>query len=186
MFRHRARLATSDNLKETTVQIFIRIAALVLGLAGLASAGHAENVNKVFDQWRVNCVDSKEDGRVCALMAGLVNNKKAVIFRWAISPDQSKANKITITTLTGVRVADGIAVQFGQSEPVRIPYQMCMPKFCAAEIPFSDTWLKTLKASKGFSVRIKAANGKELKYDINLNKFTAAYDFFSAEAAKTN
>jgi invasion protein IalB len=169
------------------VRIFIRIAALVLGLVGLASAGHAENINKVFEQWRVNCVDTKDKSRDCALMAGLVNAKKAVIFRWAISPaDNGKGNKITITTLTGVRVSDGIAVQFGDSEPVRIPFLLCMPKFCAAEIPFSDTWLKTLKASKGFSVRIMAANGKELKYDLSLNKFTAAYDFYSEQSAKTN
>jgi invasion protein IalB len=83
-------------------------------------------------------------------------------------------------------VSDGIAVRFGQSEPVRIPYKMCMPKFCAAEIPFSDTWLKTLKASKGLSVAITSANGKELKYDLSLSKFTAAYDFYTEEAAKAN
>ena len=120
-------------------------------------------------------------------MAGLVNAKKNVIFRWAISPDKdSKGNLITITTLTGVRVSDGIAVQFGQSDPVRIPYRLCMPKFCVAEIPFSDSWLKTLKASKGFTVRVMSANGKELKYDLNLSKFSAAYDFYTAETAKTN
>lgn len=169
------------------MQIIIRIAALVLGLAGLAAAVHAENVNKTFEQWRVNCVDTKDKGRACALMNGLVNSKKTVVFRWSIIPDkETSGNKMTITTLTGVRVSDGIAVQFGQSEPVRIPYRLCMPKFCAAEIPFSDTWLKTFKASKGFSVKIVAANGKELKYDLNLNKFTAAYDFYSSEVAKTN
>lgn len=187
MLRHSGDPRTSGNVKEATVQIFIRIAALILGLSGLASSGYAENVNKVFEQWRVNCADTKNNGRVCGLMAGLVNKKKTVVFRWTISPDKEKnGNKITISTLTGVRVSDGIAVQFGQSEPVRIPFRICMPKFCDAEIPFSDTWLKTLKASKGFTVRITAANGTELKYEVGLNKFSAAYDFYTAEVAKAN
>ena len=173
--------------RKPPVRSIIRSAAAALLLVSIASLAHAENVNKVFDQWRVNCADAKEGGRTCALMAGLVNNKKAVIFRWAISPDKDKkGNKIVITTLTGVAVADGIAVRFGESEPVRIPFKICMPKFCAAEIPFSDTWLKTFKASKGFSVAITAANGKEIKYDLSLSKFTAAYEFYTSEATNTN
>jgi len=80
-----------------------------------------------------------------------------------------------------VMVPEGIAVRFGESEPVRIPYKLCMPKFCAAEIPFSASWLKTFKASKGFSVTITAANGKEVKYDMSLNKFSAAYDFYTSQ-----
>jgi len=176
---------TYDKLRGSTLKIIVRIAALLLGLVGLASAGHAENVNKVFEQWRVNCVDTKDSGRSCALINGLINSKKAVVFRWAITPDkETKGNKSTITTLTGVRIADGIAVQFGESEPVRIPYTICMPNFCGAEIPFSEAWLKTFKASKGLSVRIVAANGKELKYDLNLNDFRDAFDFYSAEVAK--
>ncbi|MFO0994542.1 MAG: invasion associated locus B family protein [Hyphomicrobiales bacterium] len=173
-------------MKGLTVRTIIRIVALGVGFFGIASVGHAEAVNKVFDQWRVNCIETKDNGRVCALMAGLVNAKKTIVFRWAISPDkESKTNQITITTLTGVRVSDGISVQFGQSDPVKVPYRLCMPKFCVAEIPFSDAWLKTLKASKGFTVRIMSANGKELKYDLDLNKFSAAYDFYTAEVAKT-
>jgi invasion protein IalB len=167
------------------VQIIIRIAALALGLVGLATAGHAEKVSKAFGQWYVICADAKSGGRNCGLVSSMVNNKKVVIFRWAVTPNKDGGNKATITTLTGVRVSDGISVQFGKSEPVRIPYQVCTAKACVAEIPFSDTWLKTFKASKGFSVNITLANGTQRKYDLDLNKFSAAFDFYTAETAKT-
>jgi len=68
---------------------------------------------------------------------------------------------------------------------VRIPYRVRGAKACAAEIPFSDTWIKTFKASKGFSVAITLANGTERKYDVNLDQFSAAYDFYDAQVAKT-
>jgi invasion protein IalB len=120
-------------------------------------------------------------------VAGLVNQKKAIVFQWLISVDpEKKGNKMTISTLTGILVGNGIAVRFGDSEPVRVPYKICMPQFCAAEIPFSDSWLKTFKASKGFTATITAANGKEIKYDVSLSKFSEAFDFYTTEVAKTN
>lgn len=160
-------------------------AAAAVGLTGLASLAHAENVKKSFDQWEVACVDTKDGKRACALAMALVNQKKAIVLQWLISPGpDKKGNSMSISTLTGVLVGNGISVRFGESEPVRIPYKLCMPKFCAAEIPFTDSWLKTFKASKGFSVTITAANGKEIKYDVSLSKFSDAYDFYSSEVAK--
>ena len=165
----------------------IRFAAAALSLAGIVSLAHAEKLNKAFDQWEVGCADPKDGKRACALVTGLVNQKKAVVFQWVISPDhEKKGNKMTITTLTGILVGNGVAVRFGDSEPVRIPYKICMPKFCEAEIPLSDSWLKTFKASKGFSATITAANGKEIKYDVSLSKFSDAFDFYTTEVAKTN
>jgi invasion protein IalB len=157
----------------------------MLGASSFAFA--QENTQKAFDQWQVICGKSQAGVTKCVLGVGLVNSKKQSVFRWTISPDKdSKANKITITTLTGVSIGEGISVRFGESEPVRIPFKLCMPKFCAAEIPFSDNWLKTFKSGKNFSVSITAANGKELKYDVSLSKFSAAYEFYTSEVAKTN
>ncbi len=165
---------------------FVRTSAVALIVLGTASLAAAQSTTqKTFDQWQVIC--KQAEAANCVLAIGLVNSKKQVVFRWAISPvKDKKGNKIVITTLTGVMMADGISVRFGEGEPIRIPYKLCMPKFCAAEIPFSDNWLKALKAGKSFSASIMAANGKAIKYDVSLNKFTAAYEFYSSEAAKTN
>jgi len=159
------------------------IGILTAGLVGISASTFAsaqDEPPKTFDQWQVAC-RTKDGAKECVIFSALINNKKDIVLRWAISVDQEKKNRMTITTLTGVMVPEGIAVRFGESEPVRIPYKLCMPKFCAAEIPFSPSWLKTFKASKGFSVTITAANGKEVKYDMSLNKFSAAYDFYTSQ-----
>ncbi|MBL8906371.1 MAG: invasion associated locus B family protein [Rhizobiales bacterium] len=162
-------------------------AAAILLATGSLTFAQQQGTQKAFDQWQVVCGQPQGGKAGCILGVSLINNKKETVFQWAITPDrESKGNRLVITTLTGVLIAEGIAVRFGDGEPVRIPYKLCMPKFCAAEIPFTENWLKTFKASKTFAATITAANGKELKYDVSLNQFAAAYDFYVSELAKLN
>ena len=166
-----------------TAQLF---AAAALSIASLLIPVHAEGVDKAFGPWRVTCVEPKGERRTCALMVGVINKKKVPIFRWVIGPDEEakSGNTIAISTLTGVLVANGITVRFDQGKPVLIPYQLCMPAFCAAELPFTEAWLKSLKSSKRFSITINASSGREIKYEISLEQFSSAYDFYYSESAK--
>jgi invasion protein IalB len=168
------------------MRVAFLVATAALGLTAEITHARADAVDKAFGPWRITCAEPKGEKRTCVLMVGVINNKKEPVFRWVIGPDDTGkgGHSIAITTLTGVLVADGIAVRFDQGQPVRIPYNICMPAFCAAELPFTDSWLKAFRLSKSFSSTIIAANGKEIKYDIGLEQFGQAYDFYASESAK--
>lgn len=153
-----------------------------LGLTvGYGSA--ATKTQKNFDGWQVECNENDQGAKTCAVFIAFINNKnKAVVLGWTIGrDDKSETSKLIVRTLTGVDVSEGITVQFGGSKPVTIPYKMCMPQFCAAELPFSENWLKTMNASQKFTVTYKAANGKEVKQEVDLAGFGEAYKFYASQ-----
>ncbi|MBL8905646.1 MAG: invasion associated locus B family protein [Rhizobiales bacterium] len=131
----------------------------------------------------MDCNEDDKGAKSCALYIAFINNKsKAVVLGWTIASDEkSEKGKLVVRTLTGVTVSDGISVQFDGSKPVNIPYKICMPQYCAAEVPFSDAWLKTMTGAKKFSVTYIAANGKEVKQEVDLARFAEAFQYYTAE-----
>lgn len=153
-----------------------------VGLTG-QSVLAATKTQKTFDGWQVECNEDDQGKKGCAVFIAFVDSKsKAVVLGWTIAGnDASEASRLIVRTLTGIDVSSGIQVQFGASKPVGLPYKACMPQFCAAEVPFSDAWLKTMNASPNFTVTYKAANGQDIKQEVDLKAFGEAYKFFSSE-----
>ncbi len=167
----------------------LAVTAAGLALAALSSSafGQEAAVQKNFGQWRVEC-NPKVKENPCVLAFALIHPKdKKVAFAWSIVPDKEAGKqKAVIRTLNGTRLADGITVKFAKGEPLKIAYFTCGPRFCFSEFPFSDSWLKTFKAQKGFEVSYVAIDGKPIKHDISLDQFSQAYEFYTASLAKTN
>jgi len=167
------------------MQISTRILIACLAFFGLTASDGlaATKIQKTFDGWQVDCSDDEKGAKSCALYIAFVDTKtKAVVLGWTIAPDdKSEKGKLIVRTLTGVTVSDGISVQFDGSKPVNIPYKICMPQYCAAEVPFSDAWLKAMNGAKKFTVTYAAANGKEIKQEIDLGAFAEAFKFYAAE-----
>jgi invasion protein IalB len=163
------------------LRILIALAAMI-GL-GMGPGGAATKIQKTFETWQVECNESDQGQKVCGLFTAYINSQnKAVVLSWTIAHDaNSDTTKLVVRTLTGIDVSQGISVQFDGSKPVTIPYKICMPQFCAAEVPFSDAWLKALKASEKFTVIYKAANGAEVKQEVGLKGFGEAYDFYVSQ-----
>jgi invasion protein IalB len=169
---------------------FVRFCAalgtLLLCFGSLASA--ETKIQKNFDQWQVACdVDDKGNAK-CAINYVLFNKQaKTVVFAWSIGPGTDPGtNKAVIRTLTGVLLPEGISVVFPNADPLKIAYKTCGPRFCFAEIPFSDSWLKAFTAQKTFSVTYKGVAGKQVKYDVSLSKFGDAYAFYTAQLKKAS
>ena len=175
----------------------MRLLKLALIAAGMAMASfslsaHAQEVaaggvQKNFGQWRVEC-NPKVKENPCVLAFALIHPKdKKIAFAWSIVPGKEpNSQKAVVRTLNGTILADGISVKFAKGDPLKIAYFTCGPRFCFAEFPFSDSWLKTFKAQKGFEVSYVAVDGKPIKHDISLDQFTQAYEFYTANLAKTN
>lgn len=172
----------------------MRLPKLAVIAAGLALAGSfsaafgQEAVQKTFGQWRVECNPKAAKESPCVLVFALIHPKdKKVAFAWSIVPDnEAGKQKAVVRTLNGTLLADGISVKFPKGDPLKIAYYTCGPRFCFAEFPFSESWLKTFKAQKGFEVSYVAVDGKQVKHDVSLDQFTQAFEFYMANLAKTN
>jgi len=167
----------------------LAVIAAGLALAGLSSAALGqEGIQKNFGQWRVECNPKAAKESPCVLVFALIHPKdKKIAFAWSIVPDKEAGKqKAIIRTLNGTRLADGITVKFAKGDPLKIPYFTCGPRFCFAELPFSESWLKTFKAQKSFEVSYVAVDGKPVKHDVSLDQFTQAFEFYTANLAKTN
>lgn len=167
------------------MQAIARILIACFALLGLTAGDSfaASKIHQNFDGWQVECKETDQGEKACAVFIVFINKQtKAVILGWTIGQDEkSPVAKIVVRTLTGVDVGAGIAVQFGGTKPVNIPYKICMPQYCAAEVPFSDNWLRTMNATPKFTVIYKAANGKDVKQEVDLKGFAKAYKFYSAQ-----
>jgi len=157
---------------------------MCLALIGVTGYGFAASkTQKTFDGWQVDCNESDDGTKSCALFIAYIDNKsKSVVLGWTIAPDEKSGSaKLIVRTLTGIKVSDGIVVEFEGSEPTTIPYTICMPQYCAAEVPLSDAWLEAMNATKKFAVVYKAANGKEVKQVVDLARFAEAFKYYTSE-----
>ena len=173
---------------------FFRLALTAAGIAmagfslpASAQEGGGGGIQKNFGQWRVEC-NPKMKESPCVLAFALVHPKdKKIAFAWSIVPGKEpNSQKAVVRTLNGTRLADGLTVKFAKGDPLKIAYYTCGPRFCFAEFPFSDSWLKTFKAQKGFEVSYVAVDGKPIKHEISLDQFTQAFEFYTSNLAKTN
>lgn len=163
-------------------QILIALAAMIALVTGPSSA--ATKIQKTFGgSWQVECNESDQGEKTCGVFIAFIHSQnKAVVLSWTIArAEMSHETKLVVRTLTGIDVSQGISVQFDSSDPITIPFKICMPQYCAAEVPFSDNWLQAMKRAKKLTVTYKAANNVDVKQEVDLKNFSEAYDYYTSQ-----
>jgi invasion protein IalB len=156
-------------------------------LATLVSGASAQTkTQKTFGQWSVDCTESDKGAVKCGLRLALINKKtKGVVFGWTIVPGKEEgASNALLQTPTGVLLQEGVRIQFPDAEPLTIAYRICGPRYCFAEFDFTKRWLANFTAQKSLSVMFKNGKGQELKYPVNLERFSEAYEFYTLQLQK--
>ncbi len=161
-------------------------AAAIAAMAVLVPASDAATrLQKTFGNWQVDCTERDANApKVCSLQFALVNkNDKQVVFSWTVvrKDAESESNKVVVRTPTGVLLADGVSIGFEGTEPVKVNYYTCGPRFCFAEFDFSDQWAKALSSKEKVVVSYKAVNGTPLKHEIDLKQFPEGLAFYAAQ-----
>lgn len=162
------------------------IAAIAAGAwaVSISGAEAVTRVQKTFGGWKVDCTEREDNQKSCSLQYALVTQKdRRPVFSWTIvrRGKEGVLNKAVLRTPTGVLLSDGVSVGFEGAEQVKIDYLTCGPRACIAEFDFTDDWFKALASKKKVLVNYKAANDKPVKHDIDLNQFSAAFDFFTSQ-----
>jgi len=133
----------------------------------------------VDDNWTVTCAqtDQADGKRVCAAALRIVQTDKSgaqrVVFTWVIGRQDGKLAS-AISVPSGVQIPPGMEFRLGDKDARKIGYSICMPDHCEALLPFDETMIKSLSAAQTAEITIRAVNGAEAKFTVNMKGFTQA------------
>ena len=154
---------------------------MLLALSSGEGALAQTRLQKTFDQWSVECVET--DKKICGLYFRLVNPKnKRVVLSWAVVPAK-EGNLAVVRTPNGVALADGVSVKLGSAEPVRITYKTCGPVNCIGEVDFSEAWLKAFRSNESFILTYVGNNGKKFDQNVSLKGFADGFNYYVGQVA---
>ncbi|MEE3214730.1 MAG: invasion associated locus B family protein, partial [Pseudomonadota bacterium] len=98
------------------------------------NAGPAVNT-ETFQSWEVNCPVNRADG-ACSLTQLVDGADGEPVLRVVVgNPAQLDSSAMTFLVPLGVRLAPGLQLQVDSNQPVGMPYQVCVPQGCRADIP---------------------------------------------------
>src|SRR5699024_12000459 len=74
----------------------------------------------------------------------------------------------------GTQLAPGLRVSVDGSEPLRIPFRVCLENGCRASFPVKASLLKKFKLGNSITVSLIGPRGEQMDLDVSLLGFTAS------------
>lgn len=133
----------------------------------------------VDDNWTVTCAqtDQAEAKRLCSAALKIAQTDKAgaqrVIFTWVIGHQEGKLAS-AISVPSGVQIPPGMEIKIGDKESRKVGYSICTPDHCEAMLPLEETLVKSLSVAPTTEITIRAVNGADAKFTVNMKGFAQA------------
>lgn len=167
--------------KATRRATVVVTALCLLALAGPAAAqdtqGSANIETTQYQDWEVRCLQSASPKK--CQMNQLINNPNSdkPIMRVLMEyPPQIDTAAMAFILPLGTRLVPGLQISVPDSEPVRIPFQVCLQNGCRANLRVQDTLLANMKQGTSFTVTLVGPRGRKIALPVSLMGFTAAND----------
>ncbi len=127
--------------------------------------------------WLKVC-DPLEDGKKACIMRQVVvaNNQFLGSFLLRDDPGQESRLMAIAAVPLGVLLPFSLTWQIDGGKPIRVPYMMCDPQSCIAQIVINEAFVNSLKKGSVLKLIAKNRQVKDLVVEINLAGFTAVYD----------
>ncbi|HEY0918033.1 invasion associated locus B family protein [Devosia sp.] len=142
-----------------------------------APAATAEAPRDPTKNWLKVC-DPLEDGKKACIMRQVVvaNNQFLGSFLLRDDPGQESRLMAIAAVPLGVLLPFSLTWQIDSGKPIRVPYMMCDPQSCIAQIVINEAFVNSLKKGSVLKLIAKNRQVKDLVVEINLAGFTAVYD----------
>ena len=85
---------------------------------------------------------------------------------------------------SGVQIPPGMEIKIGDKESRKVGYSICMPDHCEALLPLEETLVKSLAAAPTTEVTIRAVNGAEAKFTVNMKGFARPWRTSASRAGR--
>lgn len=167
-------------------RISLAVTVVAAGFAFAATSSPANAVTKTertFKGWTVSCVeDDAQQQKRCTMQQSLIRSQdRQLVFSWTIGRDQDGQLMQTVTVPTGVSIKEGVRLFVGDADPQTLGYGICGPRFCFAQVPLTEDLIGTARNSTKASASYVRLNKQLMQVDLDLDGFTAAYDYFIGE-----
>jgi len=156
-------------LKNSTSMVGLAFAAMLVSSpqAAAQSAGPS---------WVKICSKIGETD-ICNVQFSIVTNTKQLVTSVNLLQSKGKTKRriFQVAVPSGRYIPEGIKVQIDKGKVNTLPYSLCMPDRCLAEIQLSESLVKALK--KGGELTLTSTNFRAQKnpVKVTLKGFTAAY-----------
>ena len=157
----------------TTFRTLIAGAAIALAGATTAVAQTAPNPG----QWFKACAEQGE-ATICNVQNIRTADTGQLLTAVSLIEVKGKADQriFQVSVPTGRLVKPGILMQIDANKPTRIPYGLCLPDRCIAEVELTAAMVSALKRGGKLTLTSLNFQRKENPIEMTLSGFTAAYD----------
>ena len=164
--------------------------AVATGLAfSMAGAVHAQSADagmidqaetsegSAEDNWLKVCSDLDDGGQAC-IMRQVVSNTGVFTGSFLLRDDPSQESRLLAVASVpiGVLLPFGLTWQIDSGKPVRVPYMLCDPQACSAQLVINESYIQSLKRGSNLKLIAKNRQNEDITIDITLAGFTAVYD----------
>ncbi len=133
--------------------------------------------------WLKVC-DPLPDGQQACIMRQVVLANGQFVGSFLLRDDPGQESRLLAVAAVplGVLLPFGLTWQIDGSKPARVPYMLCDPMSCAAQLVINEQYINSLKRGSVLKLTAKNRQNQDMTIDISLAGFTATYD---GEAALT-
>ena len=164
--------------------------AVATGLAvSMAGAVHAQSADagmidqaetsegSAEDNWLKVCSDLDDGGQAC-IMRQVVSNTGVFTGSFLLRDDPSQESRLLAVASVpiGVLLPFGLTWQIDSGKPVRVPYMLCDPQACSAQLVINESYIQSLKRGSTLTLTAKNRQNEDITIDITLAGFTAVCD----------
>jgi Invasion protein B, involved in pathogenesis len=180
-------------MKKAALAIRLFVSSICLLTLNAASAQEEiemqgpTSLSETYDAWTVQCVNQQQGEvtrRVCQMSQTLLqkeSQQRVLTFALRRSEDRAVA---TLVLPFGLLLSEGFRIQMADEEILRGAFRTCLPAGCIAEVEIPAGTISKLEAAETANVLMTATSGQQVKADISLMGFRAAYQRLVALAAR--
>ena len=163
---------------------FVAGAVGIAALTGVftAPAAAATKTEKTFDSWTVVCIENDDQVKRCSMIQSRIRAQdKRLVLMWSISADDDNRLTQSLTVPVGISIKEGIRLFIGEGDPETLGYDVCGPRVCIARADFDARLADATKAATKASASYVLGNRQLMQVNLDLNGFSAAYDYLVAQ-----
>ena len=151
--------------------------AAALAVAMLVPTGALAQQKPPVNGWYKLCA-KQEDNDLCNVQFQSVANTGQVVTALSLLEIKGKINRksFQVTVPTGRYIPAGIKVKVDDKKEMTLPYFVCLPDKCIAQVPLDDSITTLFKSGSTLTVTSTNFENKPNPVEVTLAGFTAAYD----------
>jgi invasion protein IalB len=134
--------------------------------------------------WLKICDPLPDGKRACIMRQVVVTANRQFRGSFMLRDDPGQESRLlgVAAVPVGVLLPFGLTWQIDGDKPIRVPYMLCDPQSCAAQLVLNESYINSLKKGSKLTLTAKSRQNQDLVIDISLVGFTSVYD---GEAALT-